>query len=45
MSLAGRSEAIIYAMGLFEEEDLDRNPGVLKRLAKATGGEAFLPKS
>lgn len=45
MSLAGRSEAIIYAIGVFEEEDLDRNPGVLKRLAKATGGEAFLPKS
>lgn len=45
VSMAGRSEAIIYAIGVFEEEDLDRNPGVLKRLAKATGGEAFLPKS
>ena len=45
MSLAGRSEAIIYAIGVFEEEDRERNPRVLKRLAKATGGEAFLPKS
>jgi VWFA-related protein len=45
VSMAGRSQAIIYAIGVFEEEDLDRNPGVLKRLAKATGGEAFLPKS
>ena len=45
MSLAGRSEAIIYAIGVFEEEDPERNPRVLKRLAKATGGEAFLPKS
>jgi Ca-activated chloride channel homolog len=45
MSMAGRSAAIIYAVGVFEEEDRDRNPGVLKRLAKATGGEAFLPGS
>jgi VWFA-related protein len=45
MSRAGRSEAIIYAIGVFEAEDRDRNPGVLKRLAKATGGEAFLPRS
>jgi VWFA-related protein len=45
VAMAGRSEAIIYAIGVFEEEDRDRNPGVLKRLAKATGGEAFLPKS
>jgi len=45
MSMAGRSEAIIYAIGVFEEEDRDRNPRVLKRLAKATGGEAFLPRS
>jgi len=45
MSMAGQSEAIIYAIGVFEEEDRDRNPRVLKRLAKATGGEAFLPGS
>jgi Ca-activated chloride channel homolog len=45
VAMANRSEAIIYAIGVFEEEDRDRNPGVLKRLAKATGGEAFLPKS
>ena len=29
----------------FNEQDADRNPGVLKRLAKDTGGEAFLPES
>ena len=45
VSMAGRSEAIIYAIGVFEQEDRDRNPRVLRRLAKATGGEAFLPKS
>ena len=43
MKLAGQSSAVIYTVGLFDEEDPDRNPGVLKRLAQATGGEAFLP--
>ena len=43
MSLAGQSSAVIYTIGVFDEEDPDRNPGVLKRLARATGGEAFLP--
>jgi Ca-activated chloride channel homolog len=43
MKLAEQSSAAIYAIGIFGEEDPDRNPGVLRRLAKATGGEAFLP--
>jgi Ca-activated chloride channel homolog len=45
MTLAKQSEAIIYTIGLFDKEDYDRNPRALKRLAKATGGEAFLPES
>ena len=40
---AGRSDAIIYTVGLFDEYDEDRNPGVLRKIARATGGEAFLP--
>ncbi len=40
---AERSDAIIYTIGLFDEYDEDRHPGVLKKLARATGGEAFLP--
>ncbi|MGD0363814.1 MAG: VWA domain-containing protein [Bryobacteraceae bacterium] len=44
MKLAEQSSAVIYTIGVFDEEDPDRNPGVLKRLAQATGGEAFLPK-
>ncbi len=43
MKLAAQSSAIIYTVGLFDADDPDRNPGVLKRLAHATGGEAFLP--
>jgi len=45
LTLASRSDAIIYTIGIFEEDDPDRNPGVLKRFAEATGGEAFLPQS
>jgi Ca-activated chloride channel family protein len=44
MKLAGQSNAVIYTIGIFDEEDPDRNPAVLRRLAQATGGEAFLPK-
>jgi VWFA-related protein len=43
MKLAEQSSAVIYTLGLFDQEDPDQNPGVLKRLARATGGEAFLP--
>jgi VWFA-related protein len=45
MAMAGQSDAIIYTLGLFDEDDPDKNPGVLKQLAKVTGGEAFLPES
>jgi len=45
MASAGQPDVIIYTIGIFDEDDRDRNPGVLKKLAKATGGEAFLPES
>ena len=45
LAAAKQSEAIIYAIGIYEQDDPDRNPGSLKQLAKATGGEAFLPTS
>ncbi|MGD0509222.1 MAG: VWA domain-containing protein, partial [Terriglobales bacterium] len=35
----------IYTIGIFDGQDPDQNPGVLKRLAKGTGGEAFLPET
>ncbi len=44
-ALAGHPGAIIYTIGIFDDEDDDRNPRALKQLAKDTGGEAFLPKS
>jgi VWFA-related protein len=43
MKLAGRSSAVIYTVGLFDQKDPDQNPGVLRRLARTTGGEVYLP--
>ncbi len=43
LKLAAESSAIIYTVGIFDSEDPDRNTGVLRNLARATGGEAFFP--
>ncbi len=45
LAMARQSTAIIYAIGIFDEQDGDQNPSVLKRFAKETGGEAFFPES
>jgi Ca-activated chloride channel homolog len=39
-----QSSTIVYAVGIFDEDDADRNPEVLQRLARPTGGEAFFPR-
>lgn len=39
------SNAAIYTIGLFDDDDVDKNPGVLKSLARATGGERYLPRT
>ena len=41
---AERSNALVYTIGIFDQGDPDRNVNVLRRLAQATGGEAFLPR-
>jgi Ca-activated chloride channel homolog len=45
LARARETNAVIYTVGLFAPEDPDRNPGLLKSLARATGGERFLPRS
>jgi len=42
---ARRSNVTIYTVGLFDPDDPDRNPKVLKSLAESTGGARFLPRS
>ncbi len=44
LNMSHQSNALVYAIGVFDDQDPDRNPGVLKRLAQATGGEAFFPR-
>jgi Ca-activated chloride channel homolog len=43
LNLASRSQAFIYTIGIYDEDDMDRNPDVLKKLARLSGGEVFLP--
>jgi Ca-activated chloride channel family protein len=45
LEMARSSAAMIYTIGIFDEQDGDQNPSVLKRFAKETGGEAFFPES
>ena len=43
LKTAGESNAVVYTIGIFEADDPDKNPDVLRKLARATGGEAFFP--
>jgi len=45
LSMVNQSSAIIYAMGIFDANDDDRNPRVLKQLSRISGGESFFPGS
>lgn len=40
---AQQSNVTIYTVGIYDELDQDKNPTVLKRLARETGGEMFRP--
>lgn len=42
---AHASNAAIYTVALVDAVEYDRHPDVLKQLARATGGEAFAPRS
>ena len=43
LRVAEASNAVIYTVGLLDEHQSDQNPGVLRRIAKVTGGEAYFP--
>ena len=45
LTLAAQSDAIIYTVDIHVDDDLDRNPKALRRLAAATGGEDFVVES
>jgi VWFA-related protein len=43
VGLVQASEATIYTVGLFAEDDSDRNPRALRKLARLSGGDYFNP--
>lgn len=43
LKVAEQSNATIYTIGIFDPDDPDKNPRVLSRLARESGGEAFFP--
>jgi VWFA-related protein len=45
MDMVQRSIATIYAVGLFDIDAPDRDPGLLRQLAKVSGGEAYFPEN
>jgi Ca-activated chloride channel family protein len=45
MAVVGQPEATIDTTLIFDPQQPDQDPGVLKRIAKGTGGGAFLPQS
>jgi Ca-activated chloride channel homolog len=45
LSRVNQSSAILYTLGIFDANDDDRNPRVLKQLSRISGGEAFFPES
>jgi VWFA-related protein len=42
MKAVRESRATIYTIGLYDADDPEQNPRVLRRLARVSGGEAFL---
>lgn len=44
MKMAAQSNALLYTIGIFDDDDPDKNPKVLNRMARETGGEAFFPR-
>jgi len=42
-SLVDRTTATIYTVGLFDADEPEHNPAVLRRLAVNSGGEAYFP--
>jgi Ca-activated chloride channel homolog len=45
LKMAQQSSATIYTIGIYDQSDPDRNPGVLRKIAQVTGGRAYFPDS
>jgi Ca-activated chloride channel family protein len=45
VQMAQQSSATIYTIGIYDDTDLDRNPGALRKIADLSGGRAYFPES
>jgi Ca-activated chloride channel homolog len=45
LAIAEKSDAIIYTIGIYTDEDPDKKPDALRRLSRATGGSAQFPSA
>ncbi|HYR43887.1 MAG TPA: VWA domain-containing protein [Terriglobia bacterium] len=45
LRIAQQSSATIYCIGIYDPYAKDKNPGVLKKIAKVTGGESYFPRT
>jgi VWFA-related protein len=45
LKMAEQSSATIYSIGIYDPFQKDRNPNVMKRIARVTGGESYFPSS
>src|SRR5207249_3981182 len=45
LRMAQQSSATIYCIGIYDPFAKDKNPGVLKKIAKVTGGESYFPST
>jgi Ca-activated chloride channel family protein len=45
LRMAQQSSATIYCIGIYDPFAKDKNPAVLKKIAKVTGGESYFPSS
>jgi Ca-activated chloride channel family protein len=43
--IAQQSSATIYTIGIYDNTNADRNPGVLRNIARLSGGRAYFPAS
>ena len=43
--MAQRSPALMYTIGIFDEDATDLDPGALRKLSQVSGGKAYFPKS
>lgn len=45
LRMAQQSSATIYCIGIYDPFAKDKNPGILKKIAKVTGGESYFPSN